>query len=396
MIAGQEARARGMAPMGAGGGSAVSAYLERLHATHGGIDEGEVATYIPELSRADPSLFGICLATVDGAVYEAGDTHAAVHDPVDVEAADVRACARASRDDRRAQPHGRRAERRRVQRDQPLPRDRDAAQPADQRRRDRLCRARRERQRGSVRAAARDVLALRRPRARDRRVRLPVGARHGAPQPRHGAHPAQLRRDRRRRRRARPLLPPVLGLGRLPRPRRDRSDARERRRQPADGRARGQRGGGARRPQRDGLVRHVRLRGRMARVRRAAGQERRLGRRPRGAARAGSGSASTRRGSTRRATPSAGSPSAASSRRISPCISYAPESGRHCPCERPTRPPTEARSACGRSPTATRFAQPRRGPSWWSSRASSASARARRSRAASSSPSIPPSSSSST
>ena len=76
MIAGQEARARGMASSDAGTGSAVSAYLARLHATHGAIDEGEVATYIPELSRADPSLFGICLATVDGAVYEAGDTHA--------------------------------------------------------------------------------------------------------------------------------------------------------------------------------------------------------------------------------------------------------------------------------------------------------------------------------
>ena len=35
---------------------------------------GEVATYIPELAGVDPDLFGICLATVDGAVYEAGDT----------------------------------------------------------------------------------------------------------------------------------------------------------------------------------------------------------------------------------------------------------------------------------------------------------------------------------
>jgi glutaminase len=33
-----------------------------------------VATYIPELARADPSWFGISLATADGHVYEVGDT----------------------------------------------------------------------------------------------------------------------------------------------------------------------------------------------------------------------------------------------------------------------------------------------------------------------------------
>jgi glutaminase len=37
------------------------------------IDEGTVATYIPELAKADPNDFGICLATVDGQVYTAGD-----------------------------------------------------------------------------------------------------------------------------------------------------------------------------------------------------------------------------------------------------------------------------------------------------------------------------------
>lgn len=36
--------------------------------------EGHVADYIPELSKADPRLFGICIATRDGHVYEAGDT----------------------------------------------------------------------------------------------------------------------------------------------------------------------------------------------------------------------------------------------------------------------------------------------------------------------------------
>jgi glutaminase len=33
-----------------------------------------VATYIPELAKADPEWFGICVATTDGAVYEVGDS----------------------------------------------------------------------------------------------------------------------------------------------------------------------------------------------------------------------------------------------------------------------------------------------------------------------------------
>jgi glutaminase len=36
--------------------------------------EGEVATYIPELAKADPDWFGICLVTTGGQVYEAGDS----------------------------------------------------------------------------------------------------------------------------------------------------------------------------------------------------------------------------------------------------------------------------------------------------------------------------------
>ena len=34
---------------------------------------GEVATYIPELSTADPDAFGVCLVTADGRTFEAGD-----------------------------------------------------------------------------------------------------------------------------------------------------------------------------------------------------------------------------------------------------------------------------------------------------------------------------------
>jgi glutaminase len=37
------------------------------------VDDGQVATYIPELGKANPDHFGICLATVDGKVICAGD-----------------------------------------------------------------------------------------------------------------------------------------------------------------------------------------------------------------------------------------------------------------------------------------------------------------------------------
>ena len=82
--------------------SPTSTLLDR----HADDSSGEVATYIPELASADPDLFGICLVTVDGAVYEAGDTRAAVHDPVDVEAVHLRARARARRAGRGARRVG--------------------------------------------------------------------------------------------------------------------------------------------------------------------------------------------------------------------------------------------------------------------------------------------------
>lgn len=52
----------------------VTSYLERLHSRHASLVEGSVATYIPELAKADPAWFGIALTTVDGASYEVGDT----------------------------------------------------------------------------------------------------------------------------------------------------------------------------------------------------------------------------------------------------------------------------------------------------------------------------------
>jgi glutaminase len=54
--------------------SPVERTLRAIHERFCALDEGEVATYIPELAKADPRWFGISLATVDGHVYEVGDT----------------------------------------------------------------------------------------------------------------------------------------------------------------------------------------------------------------------------------------------------------------------------------------------------------------------------------
>lgn len=54
--------------------SPIQEYLENLHARYAPVMEGHVADYIPELSKADPKWFGICIATRDGHVYEVGDT----------------------------------------------------------------------------------------------------------------------------------------------------------------------------------------------------------------------------------------------------------------------------------------------------------------------------------
>jgi glutaminase len=52
----------------------LQGYLAALHAKYQGLREGAVATYIPELAKADPNAFGICLVTVDGYAYAVGDT----------------------------------------------------------------------------------------------------------------------------------------------------------------------------------------------------------------------------------------------------------------------------------------------------------------------------------
>jgi glutaminase len=47
--------------------------IDALHLKYRRLDDGEVATYIPELSKADPHHFGICLITADGRTFAAGD-----------------------------------------------------------------------------------------------------------------------------------------------------------------------------------------------------------------------------------------------------------------------------------------------------------------------------------
>src|SRR4030081_59459 len=49
-------------------------FLNACHADYLAETSGAVADYIPELGKADPAHFGISLATLDGHVYEVGDT----------------------------------------------------------------------------------------------------------------------------------------------------------------------------------------------------------------------------------------------------------------------------------------------------------------------------------
>src|SRR5690348_10409169 len=54
-------------------GSPLTEVLADLYRRFGELRAGDVATYIPELGRADPAHFAICVATVDGHVYTVGD-----------------------------------------------------------------------------------------------------------------------------------------------------------------------------------------------------------------------------------------------------------------------------------------------------------------------------------
>lgn len=52
----------------------LAQFLAHTHAAHAGNNAGAAADYIPELTKADPAHFGIALATLDGHVYESGES----------------------------------------------------------------------------------------------------------------------------------------------------------------------------------------------------------------------------------------------------------------------------------------------------------------------------------
>ncbi len=59
-------------PIDATATSPLQDTLDELHRRFAALSTGEVASYIPELSKAVPDHFAICVATVDGHVYAAG------------------------------------------------------------------------------------------------------------------------------------------------------------------------------------------------------------------------------------------------------------------------------------------------------------------------------------
>jgi glutaminase len=54
--------------------SPVLDFLHQLHREISSVKDGAVATYIPELAKANPDWLGICLVTASGTIYEVGDT----------------------------------------------------------------------------------------------------------------------------------------------------------------------------------------------------------------------------------------------------------------------------------------------------------------------------------
>jgi len=51
----------------------IQAIVDAVYHKYRDVNDGAVATYIPELGKANPAHFGICLATVDGQVFRAGN-----------------------------------------------------------------------------------------------------------------------------------------------------------------------------------------------------------------------------------------------------------------------------------------------------------------------------------
>ena len=66
----------GTRPRSSAIGSPITKWLQELHAKYKGSFDGQLASYIPELTRANPAHFAISLATADGERYQAGDSEA--------------------------------------------------------------------------------------------------------------------------------------------------------------------------------------------------------------------------------------------------------------------------------------------------------------------------------
>ncbi len=55
--------------------SSLQSFLDELYSRYLPLEEGSVASYIPELTKADPNWFGISIVTTDGQTFGAGDIH---------------------------------------------------------------------------------------------------------------------------------------------------------------------------------------------------------------------------------------------------------------------------------------------------------------------------------
>src|SRR5690348_13753113 len=55
-------------------GSHIHRAIQEVYEKYKHVQDGDVATYIPELAKARPDDFGICLASVDGQVFSVGDS----------------------------------------------------------------------------------------------------------------------------------------------------------------------------------------------------------------------------------------------------------------------------------------------------------------------------------
>lgn len=53
--------------------SSFQAFLNDLYSKYKSVNDGKVASYIPELAKVNPELFSICIVTVNGEVYRVGD-----------------------------------------------------------------------------------------------------------------------------------------------------------------------------------------------------------------------------------------------------------------------------------------------------------------------------------